>query len=179
MTASRVLEVLAAEARGGGNSGQLVPGCVSCDILSGRHGVPGGTVYEDEFWHVDSVVRPVFWRGLLMVKLKRHCEHLAELTPEEAASLGPILRAACAALSATLDPAKVYVCSLGDGVKHIHFWVLPRPAGMRPGLHWVLANLDLRSVLTRRLGVKRWICSDKEVAQMVSQLRRHFGPGAG
>lgn len=45
---------------------------------------------------------------------------------------------------------------------------------MRPGLHWVLANLDLRSVLTRRFGIKRWLCSDEQTAQLVSQVRQHF-----
>jgi ATP adenylyltransferase len=115
----------------------LVPGCMSCDILAGKRTSPGGVIYEDEYWHVDSVIGPVFWRGFLIVKLKRHCEHLAELTPDEASALGPIIQTACSALTELLDPAKVYVCSFGDGVKHIHFWVLPCPREMRPGLHWV------------------------------------------
>jgi diadenosine tetraphosphate (Ap4A) HIT family hydrolase len=152
----------------------LVPGCMSCDILAGKRTSPGGVIYEDKYWHVDSVVGPVFWRGFLIVKLKRHCEHLAELTPDEASALGPIIRTACSALTELLDPAKVYVCSFGDGVKHIHFWVLPRPREMRPGLHWVVFNLDVRAVLTRRFGVKRWVCSETEVADLAAQVRQRF-----
>jgi diadenosine tetraphosphate (Ap4A) HIT family hydrolase len=124
-------------------------------------------------WHVDSVVSPVYWRGFLIIKLKRHCEHLAELTPEEADTLGPVVQATCSALAEVLKPAKVYVCSFGDGIKHIHFWVLPRPPEMRPGMHWVMLSLDLRTVLTRRLGIKRWVCSDEEVAEVTSQVREH------
>ena len=40
----------------------------------------------------------------MIIKLKRHCEHLAELTPEEAASLGPVLQSTCAALTKVLQP---------------------------------------------------------------------------
>ena len=156
----------------------LVPGCLSCDILAGRRAVPGGPIYEDAFWVVESVVSPVVWRGFLIVKLKRHAEHLADLTPDEAAALGPVVRAACRALAEALRPARVYVASFGDGVQHVHFWVLPRPAGMRPGMHWVMRHLDLRLFFTRRLGLRRWIVPDEEVAALAARLRqalpRHF-----
>lgn len=149
---------------------ELTPGCMSCDILAGRRTEPGGAIYEDEYWHVGSMVRPVFWPGFLIAKLKRHCEHLSELTPAEAAALGPLLRLTCQALTDVLGPAKVYVCSLGDGVKHIHFWLLPRPPDMRPGMHWVMFHLDARATLTR-LGVKRWLVSDAEMVSLAEQLR--------
>ena len=153
---------------------QSVPGCLSCDLLAGRRTEPGGTIYEDDHWQVASIVTPVFWRGFLIVKLKRHCEQLADLTPGEAASQGPVLQATCQALTRVLKPAKVYVCSFGDGVKHIHFWVLPRSPEMRPGMHPVFLHLDLRAFLTRRLGAKRWLLSEEEVAELASQLREEF-----
>lgn len=149
----------------------LVTGCMSCAVLAGEIKPPGGVVYEDEFWHVDSVVGPVFWQGFLIIKLKRHCEHLADLTQEEARALGPVVRATCAALTEVLKPAKVYVCSFGDGVKHIHIWILPRPAEMRPGMHWVMLHLDIRALLTRRFGIKRWLLSDAEVEDLAEQVR--------
>ena len=152
----------------------FVPGCLSCDLLTGRRTEPGGTIYENEHWHVASIVAPVFWRGFLIVKLKRHCEHIAELTPDEAAALGPALRTGCAALMAVQQPGKVYVCSFGDGIKHVHFWVLPRPAEMRPGMHWVMFHLDLRMLLARRLGVKKWVCSDKDVTELAGRVREQF-----
>jgi diadenosine tetraphosphate (Ap4A) HIT family hydrolase len=147
---------------------------MSCEILAGKRTPPGGVVYENAHWHVDSVVSPVVWPGFLIVKLKRHCEHLSELTPEEAASLGPTIQMACKALMQVLKPAKVYVCSFGDGVKHIHFWILPRPPEMRAGMHWVMFHLDLRMFLTQRLGVKRWLCPDDEVMALTQQIRRHI-----
>jgi diadenosine tetraphosphate (Ap4A) HIT family hydrolase len=153
----------------------FVPGCMSCDILTGRRTQPGGTIYEDEYWDVGSVVSPVVWHGFLIIKLKRHCEHLAELTSAEATALGPIIQATCQALQEVLHPGKVYICSFGDGVKHIHFWVLPRPATMKPGMHWVFMNLDGRLLLTRRLGIKRWTLSEEKVTELADQLRPRIG----
>jgi diadenosine tetraphosphate (Ap4A) HIT family hydrolase len=148
-----------------------IPGCLSCDIVSGREVEPGGPIFENETWHVGHARGPVVWPGFLIVKLNRHCEHLALLAPEEAAALGPLIQRTCRAVMVVLNPAKVYVCSFGDGIKHIHFWVLPRPQGMRPGMHTMMRNLDLRIALTRFLGIKRWLCSDQEVSDLVEKLR--------
>ena len=152
----------------------LVAGCVSCDVVSGIRTEPGGVIYEDDHWHVGGIMPPVVWQGFLIVKLKRHCEHVAELTPEEAASLGPVLTATCAAVREVLKPAKVYVCSFGDGVKHIHFWILPRPPEMHPGMHSVMRNLDIRMGLTRLLGINRWVCSDDAIVETADRLREQF-----
>ena len=149
-------------------------GCISCDILAGKLKVPGGVIYENQYWHVDSVVSPVTWRGFLIIKLKRHCEQLAELTQEEADTLGPVIQVTCSALMDVLKPAKVYVSSFGEDIKHIHFWVLPRPVNFHPGMNWVMMNLNVRTLLTRRFGIKRWVYSDEEVTELAAQLRERI-----
>ena len=153
----------------------LLPGCVSCDIVAGKRIEPGGTIYENDSWHVGTAIGfPVVWPGFLIIKLKRHCEHLAELSPEEASTFGPLIQSTCSALNDVLEPAKIYVCSYGDGVKHVHFWVLPRPSTMRPGMHSVMFNLDVRTTLTRLLGIKKWIVSDSDVSIIAQQVREHL-----
>ncbi len=159
---------------GGRSLDQFVPGCLSCNIVTGKQVEPGGVIYENSYWHVGSAVGPTVWRGFLVIKLKRHCEHFAELTPEEAEILGPVMRTTCLALTEVLRPAKVYMCSFGDGVKHVHFWALPRPPEMRPGMHPVLFNLDMRLTLTRWLGIKKWVISDEEVGHTADKLRECF-----
>jgi diadenosine tetraphosphate (Ap4A) HIT family hydrolase len=153
---------------------KFVSRCLSCDIVTGKQVEPGGVIYENTYWHVGSAVGPTVWRGFLVIKLKRHCEHIAELTPEEAAVLGPVMRTTCLALTEVLRTAKVYVCSFGDGIKHVHFWALPRPPEMRPGMHPVLFNLDMRLTLTRLLGIKKWVISDEEVGYTADKLRDCF-----
>lgn len=153
----------------------LLPGCVSCDIVAGKRTEPGGVIFENDYWHIGTAISfPVVWRGFLIIKLKRHCEHLAELSSEEALALGPLIQSTCSALTAVLKPEKVYVCSYGDGVKHVHFWVLPRPAAMRPGMHSVIFNLDMRTTLTRLLGIKKWMVSDSDVSLIAKQIRDHL-----
>ena len=63
--------------------GKLVSACLSCDIPSGNRSEPGGVLYEDDYWHVGGAAGPAVWTGFVIVRLKRHCEHLAELTPQK------------------------------------------------------------------------------------------------
>ena len=153
----------------------LLSGCVSCDIVAGNRIEPGGVIYENDYWHIGTAIGlPVVWRGFLIIKLKRHCEHLAELSSEESLALGPVIQSTCSALTKVLKPAKVYVCSYGDGIKHVHFWVLPRLSTTHPGMHSVIFNLDMRTTLTRLLGVKKWIVSDSDVSAIAKQVREHL-----
>ncbi len=149
----------------------LTPGCTACDIVSGRIVQPGGTIFEDACWHVDTAQHARVWPGFLMIKLKRHCVHLAGLTPAEAASLGAVIQVTNAALMQVLHPARIYVCSFGDGTSHVHVWVLPRPPEMKAGMHAVFFNLDLRLFLTRYLHLKKWLVPDAGLARLAGQIR--------
>ncbi len=149
----------------------LLPGCIACDLVSGKTVQPGGTIFENDCWHVDTARNAQVWPGFLMIKLKRHCVHLAELTPPEAASLGLVIQVTTRALMDVLQPAKIYVCSFGDGNAHIHLWVLPRPAGMKAGMHAVMLNLDLRIYLTKYLHLKKWLVPEAVLAQIAEQVR--------
>ena len=147
-----------------------VDGCMACDVLAGRLKAPGGVIYEDEYWMVDHCVSPIMLRGFLIIKLKRHCEHLAELTLEEAAAFGPIVRNTCLALSRVLKPAKVYVCSFGEAVKHTHFYVIPRTPDLPAGSLPVFMHLRIKMILYR-LGMRKLACSDEGAAEVAAQVR--------
>jgi hypothetical protein len=45
---------------------------------------------------------------------------------------------------------------------------------MRPGMHPVMFNLDMRLTLTRLLGIKKWVISDEEVGYTADKLRECF-----
>lgn len=45
---------------------------------------------------------------------------------------------------------------------------------MRPGMHSVILQLDLRTALTRWFGIKRWTVSDVEVIGIAEQIRRYL-----
>jgi diadenosine tetraphosphate (Ap4A) HIT family hydrolase len=104
-----------------------VPGCIACDLTAGREPLPGGTVAESGLWRVEHTVGPL-GVGTLIVKPVRHVLHVANLTEEEAAELGPLLHKATGVVTELLQPEQVYVClwSHAGGVPgHIHFVVQP------------------------------------------------------
>jgi diadenosine tetraphosphate (Ap4A) HIT family hydrolase len=107
-----------------------VLGCLACDVLSGRVVAPGGVIYEDDHWVVDHSTSPVVLTGFVIIKPKRHVEHVGELNDAEAAALGPLLRDVSCAVRTALGAEKVYACSFGEAVGHVHWYVVPRYAGM-------------------------------------------------
>jgi diadenosine tetraphosphate (Ap4A) HIT family hydrolase len=110
------------------------PGCLSCDLMTGRRPCPGGRIDETPHWMVTHCVGPL-GVGTLIVKPKRHVLHVADLDEAEAAELGPLLRRTAAAVAEVFDPAQVYVClwSHADNVPgHIHWVVQPVEASDDP-----------------------------------------------
>jgi diadenosine tetraphosphate (Ap4A) HIT family hydrolase len=143
----------------------LVDGCLACDVLAGKITPPGGVIYDDQYWRVDHAVSPVVLPGLLILKPRRHVEHLALLTAAEMAAFGPLLRNTCRALAHVLHPAKIYATSFGESVSHVHFYILPRYSRMPE----MPANGV--EVLSRLFGEKPWAGSDEEAAAIAEQVR--------
>lgn len=107
--------------------------CSVCDEVAGRTSAPGGPIYDDGFWLVSHHTGPYTDPGELIVKLRRHCESMADLSPAEAAALGPVLRAAVDAIQRVVRPERVYVASYGERVRHLHFFLLPRTTALPAG----------------------------------------------
>jgi diadenosine tetraphosphate (Ap4A) HIT family hydrolase len=138
--------------------------CLACDVLEGRIRPPGGVIFADEHWVVDHSISPVRLRGWLIVKPRRHVEDVADLTPAEAASLGPLASATARAVRDALGPDRVYVCSFGEEWRHVHVHVVPRYAGMEP-LSWELLGLMWSET-------SPWACDDHEAEAAAEAVRR-------
>jgi len=137
--------------------------CLSCDVIAGRRETPGGVVFENDFWHLTHQVSPVQLPGFLILQPRRHVEQIGELTTTEASAMGPLLSAASAALNRALDARKVYVCSFGSAVMHVHFYLVPLTAIIPVELNG--SNL-LSEVFTGR-----WACSDADAADVAARVR--------
>jgi diadenosine tetraphosphate (Ap4A) HIT family hydrolase len=105
--------------------------CSVCAELAGTVPAPGGVVYRNEWWEVAHHTGPWTDPGELIVKARRHVESLA--AAGEAAALGPVLRAAVAAVERVVRPERVYVASYGERVRHVHFFLLPRTSSLPAG----------------------------------------------
>jgi diadenosine tetraphosphate (Ap4A) HIT family hydrolase len=102
-------------------------GCLACDLAEGRVALPGGVIHATRCWLVEHCVGPL-GLGTLVVKPKRHVVRVAELSDEEAAELGPLLRTAAGHVTELTSPAQVYVTlwsHAGGRAGHVHWVVQP------------------------------------------------------
>ena len=105
------------------------PDCLACQILAGSVVVPGGIIAENPWWSADHCLG-AYGVGSVVIKSRAHRETLADLTPNEATSLGPFLQQVTAAIAQALGAERVYVNSWVDQPPyHIHFVLQPRYAG--------------------------------------------------
>ena len=140
--------------------------CLGCEIVKGNIPTPGGIIYDDGFWmlthSISSNLPPL--KGMLILQPKRHCEHFAELSLVEIENLGLILLDTCKAIEEILHPSKIYACSAGEGVKHVHFMIIPRMEGMTIG-----ADL-LKEVIEDQL----WTCSVQDASDIAIKVRNQL-----
>lgn len=130
---------------------------------------PGGPIYDDGLWLVSHHTGLHTDPGELIVQLRRHCESLGELTAAEAAALGPVLRAAVAAIERVVRPERTYVATYGERVRHVHFFLLPRTRALPAG--HVMSDLYRKARMwLRRTGMAR-NPTPAERAQAAARIR--------
>ena len=130
------------------------PRCGACAEVAGEISAPGGVIFDNGNWFVSHHTGPFTDPGELIVKTRRHCESLAELTPEESASLGPVLRSAVQALHGVVVAERIYALSFNERTRHVHFLILPRTKEMPRG--HVISDLYRRARnLLRKTGLLR------------------------
>jgi len=101
--------------------------CFVCRKHKGREPVPpGGYIYEDDHWMVCHAPVNLGPLGTLFIESRRHFLNYAEMTDEEAASLGGLLKKTYAALTLLIPPERIYQLSTMEGVPHFHCWIVPR-----------------------------------------------------
>jgi len=96
--------------------------CLACDTVG-----PGGLIAETDGWLVDHTIGSL-GVGTLIVKPRRHVVHVGDLTDEESAELGPLLRRTAAAVAELARPSQVYIClwsHMNREPGHVHFVVQP------------------------------------------------------
>ncbi len=83
------------------------------------------SIDETSGWFVDEA-RDFKFSGLFFIRLKRHCESLAELTDEESSEIGGLIKKYSAKSYEVSHAQRVLALSLGLSDPHIHFWILPK-----------------------------------------------------
>ena len=90
-------------------------------------------VYVGEHWRIVHAWSAL--PGWLVVISRRHVLGLGELSVDEAADLGQVLRAGSAALESVVGCAKTYVVLYAEvpGFDHLHVHLVPRMPDLDPG----------------------------------------------
>jgi len=150
------------EHRLSGNRTMKIESCFICRKHRGLEAVPpGGYIYEDEHWmfcHAPGKLGPL---GTLFIESRRHFLDYSEMTPEEAASLGGVLKQVFAALRKHTHAERIYQLMTMEGQPHFHAWIVPRrKEDPERGLKF-LARDDS--------------CGDDEAIELAERLRTELG----
>ena len=136
--------------------------CFICRKHKGQEASPpGGYIYEDEHWmicHAPAKLGPL---GTLFIESRRHFLDYAEMTDEESASLGTVMRVIYDKLKSFTDAERIYQVTLIDGVPHFHSWLVPhRMADIDKGIKFLTRDDS---------------CSEEDAIALAHKLREAMG----
>jgi diadenosine tetraphosphate (Ap4A) HIT family hydrolase len=102
-------------------------GCFICDKHEGKEAAPpGGYIYEDTYWMACHALANLGPLGTLFIESRRHFLDHSEMTAEEAALLGSLLKRVYRALKELTEAERIYQLSTMEGQPHLHMWLVPR-----------------------------------------------------
>ena len=136
--------------------------CFICRKHKGQEASPpSGYIYEDEHWmicHAPAKLGPL---GTLFIESKRHFLDYAEMTDEESASLGNVMRRIYDKLKLLTDAERIYQVTLIDGVPHFHSWLVPhRKQDTDKGIKFLTRDDS---------------CSEEDAIALANKLREAMG----
>ena len=82
---------------------------MACELADGRRPLPGGRIFKTDYWLVEHCLGRL-GLGTLIVKPERHVTSVANLSDDEAAELGPLLRCASAVAEQLVSAEQTYNC---------------------------------------------------------------------
>jgi diadenosine tetraphosphate (Ap4A) HIT family hydrolase len=101
-----------------------MPDCLLCRVVDADAHFGRRRVWEDQHWRLSVVLHGAVV-GFAHLEPHRHIPFITELDGPEAATLGPVLAQATAALRAATGADRIYVYVFGDRVPHLHFNLAP------------------------------------------------------
>lgn len=107
--------------------------CYACELAAGHADLPGGRIAESAYWLMEHCTGPL-GVGTLILKPKRHCLHLGDLSADESAELGSMLTLTASLIRDLKACEQVYACLWSHAQwqpGHIHFVVQPAGAAER------------------------------------------------
>jgi diadenosine tetraphosphate (Ap4A) HIT family hydrolase len=145
-------------------------GCLSCRIVRGEVTPTGGTILRGAHFDVHQDYACAI-PGFLIVATVRHARCWDELSDDEAAEYGRLLRRLRRAQRAVLGVEHVYYFLNEDTGGHFHAWLLPRWPWMEQFGRYVES---VRPILTRGRALMGDPAAVAEVARTAALIREHL-----
>lgn len=117
--------------------------CWFCRERRGEDAPPGGWIYEDAHWVAGHAPLGYGPRGLVILESRRHFLDASEMTPEEAATFGPVLGRLTGAIREVVDAERVYTWASMRAHPHLHVWLLPWWPGGATGIDYLAASVSV------------------------------------
>lgn len=122
--------------------------CVFCKIRDGA--IPGVKVFENDRTLAFMDINPVN-DGHLLVIPKRHSANIFEIPEDDLAAVALTAKRMAVAVNKALEPEGLNLLesngrAAGQTVAHFHMHVIPRWAGDRKGLSWVMVGGDVDQI---------------------------------
>jgi diadenosine tetraphosphate (Ap4A) HIT family hydrolase len=102
--------------------------CLPCALEAADD---AAVVHRDDTWSCE-VADGYDVPGWYILRLRRHGEGWAALTPDEAAGFGAVSQRVATAIQAATGATGAYFMSFGENYPHFHFLVTARPADLAP-----------------------------------------------
>jgi diadenosine tetraphosphate (Ap4A) HIT family hydrolase len=94
---------------------------------------PGGYLIDDGLWRVSHGPTAYWPAGTLLIEANRHFLDYADMTDEEAAAIGPLIRRLVGPLREATGAPRVHTFSCMEGTEHFHTWLVPRVGEVSSG----------------------------------------------
>ena len=133
-------------------SGEGGSPCMSCDDADDKY------LWTNERWRVRAGMRSAVKQVFL--ETRAHVD-MADMSPGDAADLGPMLQRIERAMHATGDVGRVHIHRWGDGGSHFHMWLYGRPFGDRQMLGF---GLVLWAMLLPQMSDDEWSAAMAAIA---------------
>ncbi len=100
--------------------------CLACEVAHGARELPGGVLLREGGFVLHVLADPSPLRGWVVLTSERHARAWYDLSPSEAAALGPLAARVMRAQREALGAEHVYAFAIGDVLKHFHLHLVPR-----------------------------------------------------
>jgi diadenosine tetraphosphate (Ap4A) HIT family hydrolase len=140
---------------------------VQCLICKKHATQQDSYIHEDQYWIVSHSSFSTQIPGYLYIEPKRHVEDWIDFTFEELSIVGPLIKRIETILRKLLPIERLYVVTISEAVRHIHFHIIPRLEDQP------IKGITLIECATQQK-MEKPVFTFEEYMALVEVIRRHF-----